>query len=333
VSKSLLRPLQFVFSAVLLLFVAWQVDLFSASGRAEFWTVLVSASLSILLLSLLVGVAVNLSSALKWWMLIRARGMQVGFWRVFSYYLVGQFYNLFLPTSVGGDVVRSYQLGRFSGRHADALASVFVERYTGVLVLLVVSVLAVLSQLALFSVAFVLASLAAFVLILAFIAWLIFDPRLYRSVKQFLTTRIAKSEPIFSKLDSLLEAVHLYAENRSAIFWAFLNSFLFYFLAVVNVYVTASVFSHDISFIDMLIATPIIMLVMNLPISFGNVGLMEFAYSQVFLLMGYSPAVGVSVALLMRLKSLFDGAMGGVLQPFFMDGNASDRREFIDQDN
>jgi len=68
----------------------------------------------------------------------------------------------------------------------------------------------------------------------------------------------------------------------------------------------------------MLIATPIIMLLMNIPLSFGNIGLMEFAYTNIFLLMGYGAELGAAVAILMRLKSLFDGAMGGVFHPFFV---------------
>ena len=45
---------------------------------------------------------------------------------------------------------------------------------------------------------------------------------------------------------------------------------------------------------------------------------MEFAYTNVFMLMGYSAELGLSVALLMRLKSFVDGALGGVLHPLFV---------------
>ena len=99
---------------------------------------------------------------------------------------------------------------------------------------------------------------------------------------------------------------------------AFVNSVFFYLAAVINVLITAMVFNVEVSFVDMLIATPIIMVIMNLPISFGNIGLMEFAYTNVFLLMGYGPELGLSVAVLMRLKSFVDGALGGILHPIFV---------------
>lgn len=316
----MLRIIQIFVSIALLLFVAWWVGLFSPEGRQSFVELLRSASIPMLIASVAIGVVVNLSSSLKWWMLVRARGMQASFFRVFSYYLVGQFYNLFLPTSVGGDVVRSYELGRHTGRQADALASVFVERYTGVLVLLAAAGLAVLSQLAVFSVDFVWLSLVFFTLVLGVVAWMIFDPRLYTWVKNWTQRKLPKTQLLFAKLDKLLHSVQVYGQHRSALVWAFVNSLVFYVLAAVNVTITAMVFFPDIRFVDMLIATPIIMLIMNIPFSLGNLGLMEYAYSQVFQLMGYSPALGLSVALLMRAKSLFDGAMGGVLQPFFVTG-------------
>lgn len=320
-SKSLLRILQVVVSCALLTLVLYNVGLFSAQGRNDFLAVLQQADLQLLIVSLLVGILVNMSSALKWNMLASARGLHAGYWRLFSYYLVGQFYNLILPTSVGGDVVRSYELGKFTGKHADALASVFVERYTGVLVLLVVAGFAVLSQLSVFSVNFVFGSLFFFALGLGLIGWMIFDGRIYTGFRAAVIARIPVTIPIFAKLDKLLASVTLYREHRSALAWALVNSLVFYLLAVLNVYVTALVFDLDIKLLDMLVATPIIMLIMNIPLSVGNIGLMEFAYYQIFQMLGYSPALGLSVAILMRIKSLLDGLMGGVLHSIFVTGN------------
>ncbi|MEM7360640.1 MAG: lysylphosphatidylglycerol synthase transmembrane domain-containing protein [Pseudomonadota bacterium] len=317
-SKPVLKILQIFISCALLLLVFYNVGLFNAEGRSEFVEVIRRADLQLLIASVLVGFLVNLSSALKWYMLAMARELRAGYWRFFSYYLVGQFYNLILPTSVGGDVVRSYELGKFTGKQADALASVFVERYTGVLVLLLLSGLAVLSQLSVFSVNFVLISLFFFTLGLGFIAWMIFDTRLYVWVRSRMLNKWPVSEVVFSKLDKLLASVKVYGNHRSALVWAFVNSLVFYLLAVLNVYVTALVFELDVRLIDMLIATPIIMLIMNIPLSVGNIGLMEFAYYQVFQLLGYSPALGLMVAILMRIKSLIDGVLGGILHPIFV---------------
>ena len=302
----------------LLCLLVYQAGLATKEGRDALLTTLSGANLWVLGLSVLVGVVINLASAFKWWMLIRAQDIVAGYWRVFSYYLVGQFYNQVLPTSVGGDVVRSYELGRFTGRQADALASVFVERYTGVLVLLLIAGTAVLAQLARFDSRIIYISLVAFSIGLALIAWLVLDLRAYAKVRNFVIGMAPKLSTLFTKIDKLLDSISAYRQSPRALVVAFANSFLFYFIAVVNVYVTALVFQADVAFVDILIATPVIMLLMNLPISLGNLFLMEFSYSSVFVLMGYSPALGLSVAVTMRLKSLIDGVMGGVLHPFFV---------------
>ena len=314
----LLKVAQVFISVSLLILVFYQTGLFSEEGRASFLNTLQGADFSWLLVSIAVGLLINLSSSLKWYMLTTARDLKAGFWRIYSYYLIGQFCNLFLPTSVGGDVVRSYQLGKYTDNQTDSLASVFVERYTGVLVLLLIAGIAVLTRLSVFNVDFILVSLVIFSLGLGFIAWMLIDERLYLWFRQLVTSRITNSEKLFIKIDSLMNSISVYRNDYRAMVWAFINSLVFYFIAVVNVYVTAKVFQVDIGFIDMLIATPIIMLIMNLPISFGNLGLMEFAYIAIFQMMGYSAELALSVAILMRLKSLLDGIIGGVLYPIFV---------------
>ena len=57
---------------------------------------------------------------------------------------VGMFFNLVLPTSIGGDVVRAWYLDGGSGRRLAALASVFLDRFVGLLALLVMAVAAVM---------------------------------------------------------------------------------------------------------------------------------------------------------------------------------------------
>ena len=316
--KLISTSLRVLLTIALLIFVVNQAGLFTETGQRDLVNLIKNASLTILLLAVIFGLLVNLVSSFKWYCLVRSQGIDAGFWRIFVYYVIGQFYNMFLPTSVGGDIVRAYELGKYSSRKADALASVFVERYTGILILLLVAGLAILSQLGRFNSNLILFSLIFFTIGLSFIAWLVIDPRPYDLLRSKCLGLSAISDKIILKLDSFVRAVHDYSEQPSALIVALLNSVLFYFMAVLNVFVTALVFNLEVSFIDVLIATPIIMLIMNIPFSIGNIGLMEFAYVSIFQIMGYSPQLGLSIALLMRLKSFFDAAIGGVLHPIFV---------------
>ncbi|MEO0369787.1 MAG: lysylphosphatidylglycerol synthase transmembrane domain-containing protein, partial [Pseudomonadota bacterium] len=202
--------IQILVTLSLVILVLWMTGLFSEAGRLKLFELFKQADFFWLIMSVLIGVLTNMSSSFKWFLLIRAKQHVVGFWRVFSYYLIGQFYNLFLPTSVGGDVVRSFQLGRFINHQADALASVFVERYTGILMLFVFAAGAVVLQASTMNVDYIIIALLSFALVLSLIAWLVFDPKPYQWLRKLGISWAPKSAPIFLKLDSLVTAVSTY---------------------------------------------------------------------------------------------------------------------------
>lgn len=69
-----------------------------------------------------------LVSAAKWGLLLRSRGHALSFTRLTRHYLVGLFFNNFLPTSVGGDVVRAWDAGSDLEDSSEGAASVIAER-------------------------------------------------------------------------------------------------------------------------------------------------------------------------------------------------------------
>jgi uncharacterized protein (TIRG00374 family) len=68
----------------------------------------------------------------KWGLLLAAMGLRVPFWRLAQQYLLGIFFNNFLPTMIGGDAARVYYLGREEG-YATIATSVLVDRGLGFL--------------------------------------------------------------------------------------------------------------------------------------------------------------------------------------------------------
>ncbi len=87
-----------------------------------------------LLSSLLLYLLAQAISTYRWYLLI-PDGDRLSYGRLFSLYLTGMFFNNLLPTSIGGDLVRSYYLFRDRGRGDIALASVFMDRYMGLVAL------------------------------------------------------------------------------------------------------------------------------------------------------------------------------------------------------
>jgi len=66
----------------------------------------------------------------RWQILLQAVGVQLPFGRVVYLYFVGAFFNTFLPTGFGGDVVRVLEIGD-NASSQQATGTVLIDRLTG----------------------------------------------------------------------------------------------------------------------------------------------------------------------------------------------------------
>jgi uncharacterized membrane protein YbhN (UPF0104 family) len=88
-------------------------------------------------------ICAQMVSAVRWKIFARQLGMERTFWQLTKYYLIGMYFNLALPTSVGGDVARVWYLNANSGRKLRATAAVLLDRINGLVVLVAVACVAV----------------------------------------------------------------------------------------------------------------------------------------------------------------------------------------------
>ena len=86
-------------------------------------------------------------SAIRWQILILAQGDHVPLGFLIKSYLVGTFFNNFLPTRFGGDVIRIWDSSRYSRSLAKSSATILVERLSGIFILLVFVLVASLIRL------------------------------------------------------------------------------------------------------------------------------------------------------------------------------------------
>jgi uncharacterized membrane protein YbhN (UPF0104 family) len=124
-------------SATLLGWIAWDTDWSRvreafAGLRVELWL----ASAAIL-------VACQAASARRWQLLARELNFERSVPSLLGYYLMGMYFNLLLPTSVGGDVMRAWYLDGGSGRKLASFAAVLLDRINGLLVLIAMACVAV----------------------------------------------------------------------------------------------------------------------------------------------------------------------------------------------
>jgi len=128
--KRWVNVLRVLISVSALGFLFWQIglgDTLAVLGQAD-WRYLL-AGLLLFIISLVIR-------AYRWLVLIRSLDPQVSFARLLRLYFVGQFFNTFLPSAFGGDVVRALELTQDTDSSA-AIGTVLLDRMTGLLVLFV----------------------------------------------------------------------------------------------------------------------------------------------------------------------------------------------------
>ena len=74
-------------------------------------------------------------STIRWQLLLGSKRENVALYPVFKIYYIGEFSNLFLPSTMGGDAVKSVAMSRTLDERMEAYSSVVVNRFCGVLAL------------------------------------------------------------------------------------------------------------------------------------------------------------------------------------------------------
>lgn len=317
-SKRLFNILKIVFSAGLLVYLlVFQIDLEQLRQvvRQARWVYLIAAAVL-----MLAGTALR---AVRWRVLLESLELSVPLRRLVHLYFVGAFFNIFLPTGMGGDAIKMAELARLTGCVPEAIGTTLVDRATGLWVLFALALLALPFSYP------VLPEGWAFVIALGTLAgvvggWIVMGTplvlwfggrvrlpgrekleRFYRSVSQLGYRALGKACTVSFVFDVML---------------IFFNVLIAYGL---NVDQPLGIF---------LLFTPIISFSLALPISIGGLGVREQTYVLLFGSLGVSDTAAAAMSLANYvLTNLVVGLFGGLL--YVLEGtkelsaNESNRRK------
>lgn len=115
-------------SVALLVALVWVLPSFDAD---ELWPEFNSATPYWLIGAFLLTLASMVLATARWYEVARALGLQVQPQRMFSHYMAGIFVSNFVPTTVGGDVLRITRLTSDTDDGPHSFASVLLERLSG----------------------------------------------------------------------------------------------------------------------------------------------------------------------------------------------------------
>jgi uncharacterized protein (TIRG00374 family) len=267
-----------------------------------------------LLIALILYFGAITVGCVKWQILLKAQKIEVPLGNLLSYTFVGLFFGNFLPTNVGGDLVRGYDLARHTQLPAEAAISVLVDRLVGLIAFVFVAVVMALlvvysaGQAALWEVG--VAATVAFLGLCGGFALMLSNRLRAQGRRLFAKPLLSPLAPLYDRLSAALSA---YRRSYGALAQAFLISILVLIIgSVVNVLIALSL-GGGISPLHIFLFTPLITFVLLIPISIGGIGLNQSAYVFFFNLVNVPESKSLAMSLIMQAVIIVASLPGGVL--------------------
>ena len=231
-------------------------------------------------------------SAFRWKaLLIHGTSKHVSVKYLIYLYFTGAFFNNFMPTSIGGDVYKVFKLGKKIHSSVDAFSATFMERFTGVIALVLISLISLVKLL----------GLLGALLIVGFIVGIVVG---YFTLS-FLSS---KSE----KLKKIYDSLNAYRGQYRVLFWAFLTSFIVQLLAIFTQYFIFSALGVQIDLAFALAVFPVITLAGFFIPSLNGVGVQDALYMRMFATVGVAEPLSLSASVIYHLFRLGVSLIGGV---------------------
>lgn len=274
---------------------------------------LVHTDITFFLLAFLLYLLAQPIRTVRWWLLLK-KDNRLPFSSLLALYFIGMFFNQFLPTSIGGDVVRGYYLWKETDKKEHALSSIVMERFTGFYMLFLLSLVASLSALIrIGSSPLFLFVLVASVIVLI-VMTLFFFPPLFEFVNRtFFIHRLGIGRKIVQIYYATLE----YRRERLLLLNASLLSLLFQVMLILVYYFLSLSLHVNLPVGYFFLLVPMVTAAAMIPFSLNGLGIREGVSVLLFSRAGITNAEAFSISLTILFVGLLTGLIGGLIYPFF----------------
>lgn len=248
--------------------------------------------------------------AVRWQILVKGYGHNVSTWLLFKFYLIGLFFNNFLPTSIGGDIFRIYNLIQVTGQRTHGFSSVLTERLLGITATLIFAIAALfgLADVITNYLIFYLAFGMLIVIILFFI--LVFDDRFMNwCLKNVTKIKILR---LGERTIKFLDALRFYRGSKFIYVKILLISMLSQALIILMTYFLSRAISVQVSMIYLFFVVPITFLLSMMP-SINGIGFREGGFVVLLAEVGISEAAALSISFLSVLMPMLISMIGGIM--------------------
>jgi glycosyltransferase 2 family protein len=335
--KALLTSAQIAVTVALLYYVFRDPE-----KRAQMGAALAVANYWWILAGILTYLVVEAAAAYRWQVLLRVQGIRLSKLRVGGLFLIGMFYNQFMPGGTGGDIIKTYLLFKETpDRKAGALLAVLFDRLIGLMALIAIT--GVLIALRYDYITQLPETRRLLYVLLIILGSSVLGLATTFVISGFnLLDRLPQRLPGREKLIETSAAYHLYAKHWRATFVAFLMSLVAH-LGTFTTFLCVAYALHaqdmrttpptPLPVLDFFAILPIERTISSLPISFGGAGWREIVL-QIMLsnLAGVPAGIANLIGSLSFLVILICALPGGLIYFLYRPSGASGRVTLSDME-
>jgi uncharacterized protein (TIRG00374 family) len=251
----------------------------------------------------------------RWQILLNQVKIYPKFNTLVNFYFIGFFFNNFLPTTIGGDVSRAYNAAKISGKKADSIGTILLERMMGLLATLTLASLSMFWVMKYFHTPRIIFLTVALLGFIIFVLANLLIPTTFN-----FTIKILKRITVFNlgdRVKNVLSTVHSYRENKKIILFAYLISLCSQATLILMNYVLAqSLHLQNVTLGFLFIVVPVTFILGLFP-SVNGLGVRDSGYVFLLTRVGLSPAEALSLSFLNTLVPVVMSLYGGLLLIFY----------------
>jgi len=305
--KKVLFSLKLIFGFSLLFYLVF----FKANPK-EIVEVLEKAYFPYIILAFSLHSIGILISAVRWKLLLKNHSSKYSVLDLSKSYLVSCFFNHFLPTRFGGDIVRISDTKGIEKGISASTAIIVIERMSGIIILLIFAFISSVVK-----INFVKESpmvlIALFIgiigIILFVVLWKVLPIGFFGKFK-FKRSFLNK---FFIKLDEFLFVIKNSLKQKRLMKRVFLFSFLLQLNVIIHYYLIGISLGVNIPFFDYFFTIPILLLALSIPISINGIGIRELVLIKFFVFYSFSSEYAISFSFLDVIFNLILGIIGGII--------------------
>ena len=270
--------------------------------------------LSRLLIAIVLYIVIVFISCLRWQELLKGQDICLPFFKTLELNFIGLFFNTFMPSLTGGDVVKAYYVSKHTDQRLEAATTVLIDRIVGMFALLTIGAVASLyavsdPQIRKPAISIVMLFLIIIVLTIGF-----FNKRLMKKIS--FDVKKERWQKVVISLKRIYSAFYIYRVKKGLLVKVFLMSIIMQLMFVLINYQIALGLGLDVSMKYFFLFIPIIAVISAVPITFAGWGLGESMYKYFFGLVTGTCGLAVTMSIIVRLITLILNLFGGIFYIF-----------------